>query len=775
MSRLSALVLGARFALFGGREGWTRTLLTAVGVGLGVALLLATTAIPGALSERAARNTAREVPTAGVGAGSGADTLLIGLAETSYQGKWIRGRLLQPEGPEAPVPPGVTALPGKSEMVVSPALKSVLDSPGGALLRERLPYRVTGTIKDAGLLGPREMAYYAGSDTLASRKAASGDRSGITRVKAFDSQGAQQKIDPVLALLIVIIFVVLLMPVAVFIAAAVRFGGERRDRRLAALRLVGADRRGARRIAAGEALAGSVLGLALGTAFFLMGRQFVGDISVGDLNVFPRDVDPSPLLAMLVALAVPSAAVGVTLLALRGVVIEPLGVVRASTPRRRRMWWRLLPPLAGLGMLAPLMGRGRDHGTFNQVQVVSGAALLLIGVTALLPWLVEAVVRRLGSGGGVSWQLAVRRLQMSSGTAARLTNGIAVAVAGAIALQMLFSALEAEYVKRTGADTSRAQMEVPMGHLTPVEKSRQIRTLQETKGVTGTTTLGSAELGDRPRDPSLPTDMTIGSCTELSEVAELPSCQDGDVFLAQGGASSSNPVRSGAKLYFDPSLDDHKGIALPWTVPANIRDAQTRPDPAGAHRSGILATPGAVANAMRTPVFYTTYVQLDPHDGQAQDRVLNAAAANDPLERARVLREYGTTHQFANVRDGLYIGATAVLILIGASLLVSMLEQLRDRKKLLSALVAFGTRRTTLSWSVLWQTTVPVMLGLALATGIGLVLGAVLLRMTGRPVTVDWLPVAATAGMGGGVVLLVTALSLPPLWRLMRPDGLRTE
>ena len=68
-------------------------------------------------------------------------------------------------------------------------------------------------------------------------------------------------------------FVVLLLPVGVFIAAAVRFGGERRDRRLAALRLVGADGRMARRIAAGEALAGALLGLVLGAGFFLLGRQ----------------------------------------------------------------------------------------------------------------------------------------------------------------------------------------------------------------------------------------------------------------------------------------------------------------------------------------------------------------------------------------------------------------------------------------------------------------------------------------------------------------------
>lgn len=30
-------------------------------------------------------------------------------------------------------------------------------------------------------------------------------------------------------------------------------------------------------------------------------------------------------------------------------------------------------------------------------------------------------------------------------------------------------------------------------------------------------------------------------------------------------------------------------------------------------------------------------------------------------------------------------------------------------------------------------------------------------------------------GAGGALIALVTLLSLPPLWRLMRPEGLRTE
>lgn len=126
---------------------------------------------------------------------------------------------------------------------------------------------------------------------------------------------------------------------------------------------------------------------------------------------------------------------------------------------------------------------------------------------------------------------------------------------------------------------------------------------------------------------------------------------------------------------------------------------------------------------------------------------------------------------YETIRTGLFVGAACVLALIRASLLVSQLEQLRERRELLSALVAFGTRRRTLSLSVLWQTAIPV----ALALIVGLTLGGVLLRMTDTAIRVDWTSVLVMTGIGAAAVLAVTALSLPPLLRLMRPDGLRTE
>ncbi|MFJ8308527.1 MULTISPECIES: ABC transporter permease [unclassified Streptomyces] len=777
MSLFRDLALGARFALSGGREGWTRTLLTAVGVGLGVALLLGTTALPGALNARNTRDNARNDYGSSVETGPAANTLLVGRADSSYQGDSVRGRLLQPEGDKPPLPPGVTAIPAPGTMVASPALRDLLASPEGRLLRERIPYKISATIADQGLMGPRELAYYAGNDTLKQRKETGGP-SEVLRITGFVDRLPQEKLDPVLALLIVIIFVVLLMPVAVFIAAAVRFGGDRRDQRLAALRLAGADRRMTRWIAAGEALAGALVGLVLGTLFFVVGRQYVGDVSIAGLNVFPSDLDPTPLLAAGVAVAVPASAVGVTLFAMRSVVVEPLGVVRTSVPRKRRMWWRALPPLAGLALLAPMMGRGRDHGTFNQIQVIGGTVLLLIGVTALLPWLVEAVVRRLG-GGSVGWQLAVRRMQLTSGSAARMVNGIAVAVAGAIALQMLFGAVEGDYVKSSGEDTSRAQLIVPLGTGTPAQQSREVQALKGTEGVTQTVALGYVDAGDRPKDLRHYTSVTVGTCADLRETATLPACADGDVFNAVGGEfDRETSAKPGSTLYLDPTNGgpgQPKDAEIPWTVPATVKNVQSRPDPMGMPRNGLLLTPGALAHTPNVPTRATVYVSTAPGDSLAKERVLNVAAAADPITKARALNSVQTSARFAGVRKGLYIGAAAVLMLIGASLLVSMLEQLRERKKLLSSLVAFGTRRTTLSWSVLWQTALPVALGLGLAAVVGLGLGSVLLRMVGRSVTIDWVPAVSMVGIGAGVVVLVTALSMPPLWRLMRPDGLRTE
>jgi hypothetical protein len=382
------------------------------------------------------------------------------------------------------------------------------------------------------------------------------------------------------------------------------------------------------------------------------------------------------------------------------------------------------------------------------------------------------VVKRLG-GGSTAWQLAVRRLQMSSGTAARLVNGIAVAVAGAIALQMLFTGIDGDYTEPTGADTSRAQVTVRA----PYSGSTVTDALRHTDGVARTLSIGRASVSASKSAGDL-VPASVGNCAALRELATIRSCEDGDAFVVTGGwnARVSQVAKPGRRLWISFPFGGEGSRTVGWTLPAGARTATVRADPTGSRgEGGVFITPGALPAGQASAMTRLIYVSLDRNVPDAMDRVRNTVARTSPLFEVNALQEVRVDNRFGSVRRGLYIGCAAVLLLIGASLLVSVLEQLRDRAKLLAALTAFGTRRSTMSWSVLWQTAIPVALGLASATVVGLGLGSVLLRMVGRAVSFDWWAVAAMTGLGAGVVLLVTLLSLPPLWRLMRPDGLRAE
>jgi hypothetical protein len=357
-----------------------------------------------------------------------------------------------------------------------------------------------------------------------------------------------------------------------------------------------------------------------------------------------------------------------------------------------------------------------------------------------------------------------------------MVNGIAVAVAGAIALQMLFAGVETDYTKQTSNDVTRAQMEISLR--SGVQLGEAGRQLAQTKGVRRASVISLTSAGDRPKNPETEMEVAAGSCAELREVARLASCKDGDIFWIRGTDYDSDTkklIDPGTTLYFDPSYDETPAHSAAWKLPAGLKTAETRADPTGSVRGGLLITSGALPANAADSLSQNVFVTFDPSVPDADDYARNTAARLDPLADVFTLAASEQSQQFRSIRTGLFVGATCVLLLIGASLLVSQLEQLRERKKLLSALIAFGTRRRTLSLSVLWQTAIPIGLGMALASAVGLTLGAVLLKMTGTSVRMDWVSVLSMSGIGTGVVLLVTLLSLPPLLRLMRPDGLRTE
>ncbi|WP_329127714.1 FtsX-like permease family protein [Streptomyces caniferus] len=778
------LVMGARFAVTGGREGWIRTALTALGVGLGVAVLLLAAAVPHVLNAAMDRQRARTVVPAVAGSGPSDRTLLTVSADGAYRDQALRGRLLQAEGRHAPVPPGLSRLPGPGELAVSPALSALLASPEGDLLRDRFPHlRITATIHDAGLTHPGELLFYQGSDALL------GPGDGVERITAFGGDGAPFRAGPLVVLIIVVSCVALLAPVAVFIATAVRFGGERRDRRLAALRLVGADRATTRRIAAGEALAGALFGLLTGAAVFLSCRVPLSGISLFGIGVFPSDVVPDPVLTGVIALAVPLCSAGVTLLTMRRVTVEPLGVTRAAPSIRRWLWWRLLLPAAGAALLLPQAIGGLSGGDAGNAQVIVGVSLLLLGVAALLPWLVDAAVALLaGLGfGGQSWQLALRRLQLTRSTAGRSVSGITVAVAGALAVQLLLTGsqdLDQPTGRPAWTEVHLQDGAVPVARIPQLSaRLRAITGVREAH----TVVLGYADSvrhqralahpAHRDDDPE-PYPVTVADCATLRHLARIRDCSGGDVFLARDPEGGSLLPRPGERLALDPvgSRDDHRAPAV-WSVPTTARGTTVINDSLAPRYTGpgLLATPEAMPPALLRHPGSAVLLRLDPRAPDAIEHVRNTAAAASPRIDVAAYDTDGSTDLVDATRRGLTACAAAVLLLIGCGLLISALEQLRERARTLSALDALGTPRAVLGRSVLWQTAVPVALGLALALGCGLGLGSLLLHMARRPLRADWWGILTLTGTGAAVVLGVTALSLPLLWRLMRPDGLRTE
>ncbi len=772
------LLLGARMALAGGASGWVRAGLTALGVGVGVALLLVAISVPSAMAARDAREAAREDSAVSPSAlGPSDTTILVGRADTRFHGQSIRGRLLRPDGTRPPVPPGLAAIPRPGEMVVSPALARLLASPDAGLLRERLDYLLVATISDEGLSGPNELAFYLGVDDL--------DETGlfVTRRVAFGEEPRPDVTDPVASIIVPVVVVVLLLPVGLFVAAATRFGVEARDRRLAGVRLLGADVRMGRRIASGEALAGSVLGLLVGGALFLALRSFVDRVHLLGFSAFPGDIRPDPLLTAGLAVAVPVAAVAFTLLSLRRVVIEPMGVMRRAGDVRRRLWWRALLPAVGTALLVPLGGSVREGDVVGAVQLTAGMILVLVGVAALLPWAVAAAVRRL-RGGPIAWQLAVRRLQLDSSTSARAVMGIAVAVAGAIALQTMFAAVSGSYLRSTGMDPSRADV---AAYLKLRGDWDDVRALQaRLLAAPGVRDVHSRLwLSVTVRSPEWPRPMAssliVGECPALRQLAELDSCSEGDVFLIEpGGVDPFDSVvpQPGSTVLLDALPGDP--TAKPsgeWTVPPDARTVTARSDPVGGQVSGALVTPSAVPPEALAAVVreLSSYMDIDGSNPEVLEQVRNVVWRIDPAASVEPVIALTESDVFANLRRALFAGATLTLLLIGVSLLITALEQLRERRRVLASLVAVGTRRRTLMWSILWQTAVPVALGLLLAILAGTTVGALLLRIVEQPLRIDWAGVGLVTGVGAGVVLAVTALTSPALFRLMRAQGLRTE
>ncbi|MCK2236666.1 MULTISPECIES: FtsX-like permease family protein [unclassified Crossiella] len=772
------LALGVRLAVGGSRNSWARLTLTAVGIGVGVAVLLLAASFFNIKNDHDDRRYGRVVPSAAQQPVPGLDPLPAARTSTEFRGQSVQGVLVQPQGAKTALPPGVSVLPKAGEYLVSPALAKLLDSAEGELLRPRFdgPRRL---IDSDGLVGPHELFFYAGVADLSW----AGD---ARAVYAFGETHKPEPLEPLLLLLVLVGASTMLIPVVVFIATSTRLAAAARDRRLAALRLVGADAAQTRRVAAGETLIGAVLGVLLGGAVFLLGRQLVELVELWGTSIFAADVRPSLWLVALIALGVPALAVVVSMAALRNTLVDPLGSVRQAKPVTRKLAWRLVPLVLGAGLLAVQAGglintsSGAGSGSTRAVVLIAtGVMLLLLSIPLLLPWAIEKLVG-LFHGGRPAWQLAVRRMQLDSGTSARVIGGLAVVLAGGIALQTVLMTAERDFPPaERPTDATRLMVSVRSGAVDPQAVLGQLR---RTPGLLSATGIAST-LARGPGNNDFYS-VVLADCAELSRQTDITDCRPGKAWLVAPNPGSTDPApppAPGQQLMIDVDGSGRGPAWQPnWTVPAKLIPAKARAGSDYSLGTGILLPTGGLSPELTKQLYLSAYLRVDPAQPDAAEHVRNVLG---PFNwRASVHPQYNDNsynreraQSYATVRRGVLIGVLVALLLAAASLLVIGFEQVRERRRPLAVLSANGVPRRTLAGSVLWQNAVPVLLAAVVSAGAGIGLGALLLRTVRRPLLLDWTSVGVSAGAAVLAALVVSLLTLPSVLRAMRPEGLRAE
>jgi hypothetical protein len=433
---------------------------------------------------------------------------------------------------------------------------------------------------------------------------------------------------------------------------------------------------------------------------------------------------------------------------------------------------------------------GSAHGSNSWVAFITvGASALLIGVPAILPWLLERIISR-AQGGAPSWQLAIRRLQLDSGTPARVVGGVAVVLAGAIALQlMLFAAANRYNVPSSSASqdsngwvlvgSTPAAADEVTADLAKVPAAKQVDMLQSVTAL-GAPVPNSGTSGTNQSYY----DITIASCPTIVRLTHAPNCADGDGFLVGNTGDPTNAKPGDVwNLVGATDMSEHPKSLGTYTVPHNLPKV-TPPDnsggPAPYISTGVLLTPGAAAKAnLPADRNVMGWVLTDPNQFGAADQIANGVANLTWQVNVSSLSSADTLNAdqktFVTIRNALLGGSLFTLLLAGVSMLVLALEQVRERRRPLAVLAAAGVPRSALARSLLWQTAIPVVLAVVVAVGTGIGLAALVIRMTSMTMLMDWSTIGVFAGAALVLVLLVTALTLPALRSAMRLSALRSE
>jgi hypothetical protein len=731
--------LAVRLTLNGGREAITRLVITAVAVALGVGLLLAALAASSAINTQNLRTGWFEVTgvPGTVAAAPGASPEWWLSSNDAYGDQAIARVDVAALGPRAPVPPGITQLPGAGQYYASPALAVLLRSVPAGQLADRFPGHLIGTIGPAALESPGSLVIIIGRTPAQIARA-----DGAVRTTSIATGFAPGNSTEGVAAVLGIVAVALLFPVLVFISTATRLAAARREQRFAAMRLAGATPRQVSVVATVEAAVAAIAGTAAGFGLFFVFRAELAKIPFTGQPFFPADMRLSLLAVVGVAFGVPAAAAVVANVALRRVRISPLGTARRVRARPPSAW-RTIPLLAAIGELVYFTAVGHPATVNGQLWAyLGGGALAVAGLVIAGSWLTMAgsalLARRASRPAGL---LAARRLADDPKGAFRAISGLILAVFTAtVAVGIITSMTDYHALQTFGAAgrnilitglTGPRNLQdpnaAPSGVAIPVSLTGELRAVP---GVTSVVVSRNPPAG-------ITADNLVG-CAQLARLPALGRCAPGAAVAAFDlQPAGSTPGANRTRVWPTVSMPASRLARLP--------------------ASGMLVgTDGSTAaiETARTMIETTFPLQSSPvtvFDSQGQQLL----AAWQQLADVVIL---------------------AGLPIAGCSLAVGVVAGLADRKRPFSLLRLAGAPVGLLRRVVALESSVPLLAVAIVSAALGLLVAELFLSsqlgLNLRP------PGSAYYGFVAGGVLLslgIIAATFPLLARITGPEAARSE
>jgi hypothetical protein len=741
--------LGLRLTLGSGREAALRVLVTAAAVALGVGLLLASLAGVNGLHAQTDRGAWLDTSAQASRPTSTSDRLWW-LSSTDQFGNEAIDRIdVAAAGPNAPVPPGLSHLPGPGDYYASPALTILLRSEPANELRDRYPGRQIGTIGAAALPSPNSLIIVIGHTARQLSQAPGAVEVGAIQRTPSSCYACQSTVGSgsVLQFILAGGAVALLLPILILIATASRLSAARREQRFAAMRLVGATPRQISVVSAVEAVVAAVAGVAVGLALFFVFRPllyhvpFTGaPLAQGDLSLHWIDI-------VLAVIGVPVAAVVSARLALRRVQISPLGVNRRASSRPPRIV-RIIPLLAGIAVLAYFDAVGKPGSNGSQIlEVLVGFVLLIVGLVLAGPWFTTAgsrlMVKRASRPATL---IAGRRLLDNPKAAFRFISGLVIALfiaSAAIGALSSVAATNSSGGGSVGKDTladpfcSFSTTNCPVSAEVPSVPGQVVAELSTTPGVRAVTLVHQS-----PSQAPERNSFGLVACDQLAKTPAIGKCAPGATVANIG--------------YFLSNLLGHNSHASSTVWPsAQLSAASAARLPVDAV---VVATDGSTGSLERAR---TSLEQAFPFQG--------GGVAVDALDPS-------TARLLAMIQDMTDVIIVASLIIAACSLAVNIAAGLGERKRPFSLLRLTGVPIAVLRRVVALESALPLLLVAAVSIVVGLVSAALYLHsQVGIAFSIPGVAYWATVVGGLAASLAVIASTFPLLNRMTGPEVARND